>query len=146
MKLFLHPSDRKSFDFCSWVERPEAIAHEIHRHVATKYRDQKNLFTYESISAPRRRQLGAPRKIPKTAENSLIEYLNRHPWANQKEMSWFLWEEWGILVHQSTIPREIAKRAWSRKKSQRYGRRNEELRENWHASMNNLTANRGVSA
>ena len=55
-------------------------------------------------------------------------------------MVWFLWEEWGIFVHQSTVSREIKKRRWSQKKSQRHGRRNDELRENWHASMLNVTA------
>ena len=95
---------------------------------------------YGSISAPRRRHLGRACKITKAAGDSLIEYLNRQPWAQQKEMVWFLWEEWGIFVHQSTVSREIKKRRWSQKKSQRHGHRNDELRESWHASMLNVTA------
>jgi len=29
----------------------------------------------------------------KAAEDSLTTYLERQPWAMQKEMVWFLWEE-----------------------------------------------------
>ena len=124
--------------FLHW--RPDAIAKEVHCSIRTIYNFQETLFMYGSISAPRRRHLGRACKITKAAGDSLMEYLNRQQWAQQKEMVWFLWEEWGIFVHQSTVSREIKKRRWSQKKSQRYGRRNDELRENWHASMLNVTA------
>lgn len=126
------------FLFRHW--RPDAIAKEVGCSVTTVYEYQENLFMYGSISAPRRRRLGRPCKITIAAGDSLIEYLERYPWTYQKEMAWFLWEEHGIFVHQSTISRELKKRGWSGKKLQRYGRRNEELRQHWQASMNNVTA------
>lgn len=125
------------FLFLNW--RPDAIAAEVGVGLTTVYRFQKNLSRYGGICAPRR-TLGRPSIIIKAAGDSLIEYLERYPWTEQKEMVWFLWEEWGIHVHISTISRFIKKRGWSQKTVERHDPRNEELRQNWHASMNNLTA------
>jgi len=50
---------------------------------------------YETLSKIVRPK-GAPRKVFKTAENGLIAYLEEQPWAMQKEMVWYIWEEWGI--------------------------------------------------
>ncbi len=59
----------------------------------------------------------------------------------QKEMVWFLWEEWGLHVHQSTISRILKRRRWSEKQGQRVGiRRNDELRLNWIAELLHITA------
>ena len=85
--------------------------------------------------------LRAPRKVFPAAEDSLITYLKQQPWAMQKEMVWFLWEEWGIHVHRFTISRILKKRHWSNKKGQRVGiRQNDELRLNWVADLLRLTA------
>ncbi len=102
---------------------------------------QENLFMYGSSFRPQFRPKGAPRKVSPAAEDSLITYLEQQPWAMQKEMIWFLWEEWGLNVHQSTISRILKRRRWSYKKGQRVGiRQNDELRLNWVADLLRLTA------
>ncbi len=121
--------------------RPDVIAEEVHCHFTTVYRIQKNLFIYGSSFRPQFRSKDAPRKIFPVAEDSLITYLEQQPWAMQKEMVWFLWEEWGIHVHRSTIFRILKKRHWSNKKGQRVSiRQNDELRLNWVADLLQLTA------
>ena len=90
--------------------RPDVIAEEVHCHFTTVYRFQENLFMYGSSFKPQFRLKGAPRKVFPAAEDSLITYLEQQPWAMQKEMVWFLWEEWGIHVHRSTISRILKKR------------------------------------
>ncbi len=120
---------------------PKAIAEEVHCHFDTVYRFQANLFMYGSPFRPQFRPKGAPRKVFPAAEDSLITYLEQQPWAMQKEMVWFLWEEWGLYVHQSTISRILKRRRWSNKKGQRVGiRQNDELRLNWVADLLQLTA------
>ncbi len=120
---------------------PWAIAEEVHCCPATVYNIQENLFMYKSPFRPQFRPKGAPRKVFKAAENGLIVYLEDQPWAMQKEMVWYIWEEWGINVHQSTISRIVKRRGWSIKKGQRVGvRQNDELRLNWVADMLRLTA------
>jgi len=120
---------------------PKDIAEEVHCHFDTVYRIQENLFMYGSPFRPQFRPKGAPRKVFKAAENGLIAYLEEQPWAMQKEMVWYIWEEWGINVHQSTISRILKRRGWSNKKGQRVGvRQNDELRLNWVADMLRLTA------
>ena len=61
--------------------RPDAIAEEVHCHVATVYTMQENLFIYGSAYRPQFRPKGAPRKISKAAEDSLIHYLSEQPWV-----------------------------------------------------------------
>ncbi len=73
--------------------RPLAIAEEVHCHFDTVYNIQENLFIYHSPCRPQFRPKGAPRKVFPAAEDSLITYLEQQPWAMQKEMVWFLWEE-----------------------------------------------------
>ncbi len=120
---------------------PKAIAEEVHCHFDTVYRIQENLFMYGSPFRPQFRPKGAPRKIVKFAENGLIAYLEEQSWAMQKEMIWYIWEEWGINVHQFTISRILKRRRWSNKKRQRVSvRQNDELRLNWVADLLRLTA------
>ncbi len=79
-------------------------------------------------------------KIFSAAEDSLITYLKQQSWIMQKEMMWFLWEEWNIHVHQFTILRILKKRHWSNKKRQRVSiRQNDELQLNWIVDLLQLT-------
>lgn len=121
--------------------RPDLIANEVHCHVATVYRIQESLFIYGTPFRPQLRPHGAPRKLTKAAEASLLQYTERQPWAQQKEMVWFLWEEWGLAVHRSTISRTLGRIRVNRKKGQRLGdRQNKELRLQWIADLLGLTA------
>ena len=61
----------------------------------------------------------------------------------QKEMAWFLWEEWGIFVDRSTISRLLKRIGWNPKQAERRGgdpRQSEELRSHWLAEMLDVTA------
>jgi len=95
---------------------------------------------YDSPFRSQFRSKDALRKVFPAAEDSLITYLKQQSWAMQKEMMWFLWEEWNIHVHQFTISRILKKRHWSNKKEQRVSiRQNDELRLNWIADLLQLT-------
>ncbi len=119
---------------------PSAIAEEVHCCPATVYNVQENLFMYNSPFRSQFRPKDASRKIFKTAENGLIVYLEEQSWVMQKEMIWYIWEEWDINVHQFTISRILKRRGWSIKKGQRVEvRQNDELRLNWVADMLRLT-------
>lgn len=59
---------------------------------------------YGSPFRPQFRKKGAPISITKPAEDSLIACLNEQPWALQREMAWFLWEEWGFLCTKRQSP------------------------------------------
>ena len=96
---------------------------------------------YGSAYRPQFRPKGCPRKLHSTAEDSLIKYIEDQPWAMQKEMIWFLWEEWGLYIHQSTISRTLKRRRINTKNAQRVGhRQNDELRLNWIAELLHVTA------
>ena len=83
---------------------------------------------YGSPFRPQFRPKGGPCKLCTAAEESLAEYMKMRPWAIQKEMVWFLWEEWDLYVHQSTVLRTLKRLRLSQKIGQRVGhRRNEEL-------------------
>lgn len=121
--------------------RPDAIADNVNCSTRTVYNIQENLFMYGSPFRPQFRPKGGPRKLHKAAEESLIKYLEDQPWAMQTEMVWFLWEEWGIYVHRSTISRTLKRLRLSQKNGQRVGhRQNEELRLTWIAELLHVTA------
>ncbi len=121
--------------------RPKDIAEEVHCHFDIVYRIQKNLFMYDSSFRSQFRLKEASRKMHKTAENDLIVYLEEQSWIMQKEIIWYIWEKWGINVHQFTISRILKRRRWSNKKGQRVSiRQNDELRLNWIADLLRLTA------
>ena len=97
--------------------RPDAIAAAVNCGVSTIYRIQENLFIYGSPFKPSFRPIGGPRKVSTAAENSMMEYLKEYPWAMQNELVWFLWEEWGLNVHRSTVSRILKRRKCNRKKA-----------------------------
>ncbi len=121
--------------------RPDVIAEEVHCHFTTVYRIQKNLFMYDSSFRSQFRFKDASWKVCSIAEDFLITYLKQQSWTMQKEMMWFLWEEWNIHVHRFTIFRILKKRHWSNKKRQRVSiRQNDKLQLNWVADLLQLTA------
>ena len=101
--------------------RPDEIAEKLNCGIRTVYTIKKNLLTYGAPSKPHDRPLGAPSRITSAAGDGLIEYLTRRPSADQREMVRYLWGEWGIRCHQSTVSRFIKKVNASRKKGQRIG-------------------------
>ena len=64
----------------------------------------------------------------------------------QKEMVSYLWEEWDLDVHRSTVGRFLKRVRWSAKKGRRVGdRQNAELRLAWIAGLLNITAEQIVA-
>ena len=56
-------------------------------------------------------------------------------------MVWYLWKEWGLHVHRSTVSRILKRRRWSEKTGHRVGeRQNEELRMRWIAELLDVVA------
>ena len=99
--------------------RPDAIAKEVHCHPVTIYRIEHCLWIRGSVKKPHCHAIGHPRSLTLANEDTLLQYLNRHPTAVQHEMAWFLWEECGIHVNQSTISRVLKRRKWSKKQARR---------------------------
>ena len=121
--------------------RFEAIAKEVHCNLSIVYRIQESLFVWDSPFKFSFRFQGRLRNVIKAVEKSLMKYLEKQSWALQKEMIWFLWEKWGINVHQSTIFNILKRRRWSEKKSQRVDhRQNEKFRFVWIVNLLNVTA------
>lgn len=100
---------------------PDLIASDVHCHVATVFHIQESLFIYGTPFRPQLRPKGAPRALTKAAETSLLQYVERQPWAQQKEMVWFLWEEWGLAVHRSTVSKALKRLRINQRKGQRLG-------------------------
>ena len=99
--------------------RPDAIAEDVHCGRSTVYEIQENLFLHGSPFKPQLRLKDGPRTLHKAFADSLVKYLEDQPWALQKEMVWFLWEGWGLFVHQSTISRILKRLRQSQKLDQR---------------------------
>lgn len=111
---------------------PDLIAVEVRCSVSLVYRIRQNLQMYGTPFVPRLRQSGRPNSLSPAALEGLVEYVERYPTAHQKEMRWFLWEEFGVVAHQSTVSRALHKLDITRKKAQRISsRQSAELRTQW---------------
>lgn len=131
----------------SWIVRfllmhlpAEAIAQEVNCHKRTVERIRENMLLYCSPFTPSQRRMGRPRRTTLAQEQALVQFVEQQPWATQPEMMRFLWEEWELPIHQSTISRILKKHRVSLKKGERKARPNKELQLNWIAQLLGLTA------
>ncbi len=46
----------------------------------------------------------------------LLDFLDEQPTADQQEMQYYIYDEWGVEIGQSTISRCLKRLRWSRKK------------------------------
>ncbi len=75
---------------------------------------------------------GRPRKLNRIHQQALLEYLEQRPTAFQDEMSWFLWDQFQLVVAESTISRALKRLGWNRKKAVRIARqRSQPLQDEW---------------
>ncbi len=71
----------------------------------------------------------------------LIEYLHQRLTVYQDEMIWFLFDEFSIVIDQSTVFRLLVTRKWSKKLVKRTtAQRSEILREKWKLRLTDWTA------
>lgn len=79
---------------------------------------------------------GRPKKICQLHNQALLEYLEERPTVYRDEMAWFLWDEFDLIVDESTISRALKQLGWNRKKAVRIAKqRNQILRNDWMARL-----------
>jgi transposase len=103
--------------FFGW--KPELIFHELRCYERTISKMRVNLWMYNALTKPSRRTIGCPRKLTLHDEDLFFFFLARYPTSTLPEMSWFIWEERGIMVNESTIFRALKRKKWSKKKARR---------------------------
>lgn len=88
---------------------------------------------------------GRPKKLNRIHQEALLEYLEQRPTTFQDEMSWFLWDEFQLVVVESTISRALKKLGWNRKKAVRIAKqRNQLLRDEWMTRLGGWRADQLV--
>lgn len=78
--------------------KPSVVAQKIRCGRSTPYRWERNIQVYGSLNPHCHGIRGRPRKLTTAAKEALLEYQDRHPWAYQDELAYFLEEEWGIKI------------------------------------------------
>ncbi|KAL8799946.1 MAG: hypothetical protein Q9182_005516 [Xanthomendoza sp. 2 TL-2023] len=124
---------------------PDAIAAELNVGRSTVYELEGNIYRYGSSKRPPRAAKGRSSKLTVAARKALFSFIAANPTASQQEMGWMLWEEFAIMVHQSTISRAVAAGRRSRKIAQRISdRQSNEFRMDWRAQCMEYTADQFV--
>ena len=120
--------------------RSNVIVREIACYLVIVYRIQKNLFLYDDSCRFQsiHHVKGRSDVIHTEAQKSLIQYLEKQFYLQQNEMMWFLWEEWNLHVHRSTISRMLKKREWNNKKAHRLESQNEKFCQHWIVDLLDL--------
>jgi hypothetical protein len=73
--------------------RSNAIAAEFHCDLIIVYKVQINIFVYKQSIRLKSHFKDSSRRICKSVEIALIQYLEEQLWTQQSEMIWFLWEK-----------------------------------------------------
>ena len=83
--------------------RPDAIARETFVDLSTIYEWENNLMQYGSVTKPHMFIRSRSSKLSRQNEMALLEWLLQESWHMQDEMVYWLWNERGVVVSQSTI-------------------------------------------
>ncbi len=82
----------------------------------------KRLFLETGDVVPRNRlSSGRPRSLSEGHVEKLKEYLSEHPEANQSDIVWWIFDEFGIVVDQSTVSRVVGRWEWRGGRRRRKG-------------------------
>lgn len=85
--------------------RAKDIGKEVGCNTSTVYHIKENLLKYGSTYKPQLNTKGRPTKIPESAKEAIEAFLREHPEAQQKDIRLFLFKEYGVEVHKSSISR-----------------------------------------
>ena len=117
-------------------DAPKVIAEEEGIGLTTIYRFQRNIDAFDTMYAPRTAARGKPRQLTHAQVEALLEYLLNKPDAYQEEQRYWLWDQFGIDISQSTISRALKKHGYTRKKlKKRASEQCPQLREAWMARL-----------
>ena len=92
---------------------------------------RKMRHNWEHFSEVAKPQLatGQRKKMNQQQIDQLLVYLDQRPTSYLDEMCWFLYDEFDVLVRESTVSRTLKQMAWNRKIAIRIAQqRNESLR------------------
>jgi transposase len=76
---------------------------------------RRNYTYYGDTQAPCISRRGRPPLLTKSQEDALLQYLNNRPDAYLDEMCWFIFDEFNIIIAESTLSQVLARRRWTRK-------------------------------
>lgn len=93
---------------------------------------RRNWEQFGEVVKPQLKLPGRPKELSQRHHEALLEYLEERPTAYQDKMAWFPWDEFDLVVDESTVSRALKRLGWNRKKAIRIARqRNQILRDDW---------------
>lgn len=91
---------------------------------------------YGTVFIPNESPGGRPRVISQQIEEQLLAYLEERPMSYLDELVYMLFDDFGLVVDESTVWRALHRLGWSRKQMRRVAsQRNAFLRESWFAAL-----------
>ena len=116
-----------------------ASAEQVSERVILKIR--ANIRTFGCHTAPPITRLERPPTITAPIKAGLRAYLKDRPWAYQDEMQLYLYDDWGIVVDQSTVSRVLKSMDISRKMLKRIAEeRDQDCRNGYQFQIANYSA------
>lgn len=64
---------------------------------------RRNWEQFGEIVKPQLKSPGRPKKLSQRHHEALLEYWEERPTAYQDKMAWFLWDEFNLVVNESTV-------------------------------------------
>jgi len=102
---------------------------------------RKNHLHFSDVT-PALGTMGRPRNLSEYHAQELLDFLSQRFIVYQNDMIWFLYDEFDIVISQSTISRLLKQARYSRKIAQRVAaERDEKLRSEWKRRLMSWASN-----
>lgn len=119
---------------------PKWIAYDVGIGLSTVYRIKKDI----EVNGTCQRQIaptlaGRPRIVSPDIVSAIEQYILHNPWAFQDEIAAYLWQDFGIELHQASVSRLLKRMRFSRKVARRVSfNQSMLLRAEWVAETQDL--------
>lgn len=102
----------------------------------TVQRMRSNWVKYGTVFIPTDNPGGRPRVLTQFYEEQLLNYLDERPMSFLDELVYMLFDDYDLIVDESTVWRALHRLGWSRKRMRRTAsQRNAHLRDSWFAAL-----------
>jgi len=120
---------------------PRKIAADLNIDPSLVYRRRSRLQQFGTVNPPPLSVQGRPRTLNREHEEAIEDFLDEYPQAYLDEVTAFLYDEFGLNVHKSTLSRALSRIRLTYKRVEPVsGAQDEDLRVSWMATISQYEA------
>ena len=120
---------------------PRKIAADLNIDPSLVYRRRSRLKLFGAVNSPPLSVQGRQRILNREHEEAIEDFLDEYPQANLDEVTAFIYDEFGLNIHKSTLSRALSRIKLTYKRVEPVsGAQDEDLRVSWMATISQYEA------